>query len=80
MNRKIETLKQTMSIIDDLKIRYIHQIKVRPPTFIAFSGKKEQDITITKVESLKNWLYRDFDLLGIPIRLSVRGKPTSKGR
>ena len=80
MNRKIETLKQTMSIIDDLKIRYIHQIKVRPPTFIAFSGKKEQDITITKVESLKNWLYREFDLLGIPIRLSVRGKPTSKGR
>ena len=74
INRKIEDAKLTMNIINELKIRYINQIKVRPPTFIAFSGKNEKDITIQKVENLKKWLYRELDLVGVPIRLSIRGK------
>ena len=74
MNKKIEDSKLTMNIINELKIRYINQIKTRPPTFIAFSGKNEKDITIQKVESLKNWIYREFALTGVPIRISVRGK------
>ena len=74
MNKKIEEAKMKMNVVNELKIRYINQIKVRPPTFIAFSGKNEKEITIPKVESLKNWLYREFDLTGIPIRISVRGK------
>ena len=74
MNKKIEEAKLTMNIINELKIRYINQIKVRPPMFVAFSGKKEKDITTQKVDSVKNWLYKTFNLTGIPIRLSVRGK------
>ena len=74
MNKKIEEAKMTMNVINDLKIRYINQIKTRPPTFVAFSGKNEKYITIQKVESLKNWLYREFNLLGVPVRISVRGK------
>ena len=74
INRKIEDAKLTINIVNELKIRYINQIKVRPPTFIAFSGKNEKDITIQKVENLKKWLYRELDLVGVPIRLSIRGK------
>ena len=75
INRKIEDAKLTMNVVNELKIRYINQIKVRPPTFIAFSGKNEKDITVQKVENLKKWLYRELDLTGVPIRLSIRGKP-----
>ena len=74
INKKIIESKMTINVINELKIKYINQIKVRPPAFVAFSGKNEKDITAPKVESLKNWLYRELDLSGIPIRLSVRGK------
>ena len=69
-----EASKLPNNIINQLKIKYINQIKTRPPTFIAFSGKKEKDITNPQIETLKNWLYREFDLLGVPLRVSVRGK------
>jgi len=78
MNKKIEEAKLTMNVINELKIRYINQIKTRPPTFIAFSGKNEKDITTQKVDAIKNWLYREFDFTGIPIRISVRGKSKNK--
>ena len=78
MNKKIEEAKLTMNVINELKIRYINQIKVRPPMFVAFSGKKEKDITTQKVDSVKNWLYKNFNFTGVPIRLSVRGKQGKK--
>ncbi len=74
MNKAIENAKLNINVISELKIRYINQIKTRPPAFVAFSGKNEIDITIAKVENLKNWLYREFNLFGIPLRLSIRGK------
>ena len=74
MNKKIETAKLTTNAINELKIRYISQIKIRPPTFVVFSGKSDKNITLSKIESIKNWIYREFNLTGVPIRLSVRGK------
>ena len=74
MNKAIEKAKLNINAISELKIKYINQVKTRPPTFIAFSGKNEKDITIAKVENLKNWLYNEFNLFGIPLRLSIRGK------
>ncbi len=62
------------SAINKLKIKYITQIKSRPPTFIAFSGKKEKDILINNIESIKNWIYQELDYTGVPIRVSIRGK------
>lgn len=62
------------SVINQLKIKYITQIKSRPPTFIAFSGKKEKDILINNIESLKNWIYQELDYAGVSIRVSIRGK------
>ena len=80
MNKKIEEAKQTINIINELKIKYIKQIKSRPPTFIAFSGKNEKDIAIHKIENLKTWLYREFNLVGIPLRISVRGKNSKNNK
>ncbi len=77
-NRAIADAYKRPGIVQELKIKYINQIKVRPPTFVAFSGLNEKKITISKIEALKNWLYREFDLLGVPTRLSVRGKVKEK--
>ena len=74
MNKKIEEAKMRPNVITELKIRYITQIKSRPPTFVAFSGRKEKDISKDKIEGLKNWICREFDLFGVCIRLSVRNK------
>ena len=74
LNKAVENAKIRPSVITELKIKYITQVKVRPPTFIAFSGKKEKDIKQSNVESIKNWLYKELNLFGIPIRLSIRGK------
>ena len=74
-NKKVgECASVPNNIINALKIRYINQVKRRPPAFIAFSGKNEKYITPQHVETLKNWLYREFDLTGIPLRVSIRGK------
>ena len=78
INKKIEEAKQSINVVNELKIRYINQIKTRPPAFIAFSGKNKKYITAQKAESIKNWLYREFRLFGVPIRLSVRGKKEEK--
>ena len=72
--REIENETLPTSPIVNLKIKYINQVKMRPPTFIAFSLKNEKKITNSAVENLKNWIYKHFDILGVPIRLSVRGK------
>jgi GTP-binding protein len=77
-NRAIADAYKRPGIVQELKIKYINQIKVRPPTFVAFSGLNEKKITVSKIEALKNWLYREFDLLGVPTRLSVRGKVKEK--
>ena len=75
LNKKVLEAKSTANnAVNDLKIHYINQIKTRPPTFIAFSGKDKKYITAHKVDSLRNWIYREFNVLGVSIRLSVREK------
>lgn len=53
------------------KIKYFTQVKARPPTFIAFmSGKKA--LSDTELRFLMKSLKEDFDLGGIPIRITQR--------
>ena len=74
-NKKVELERNIPnSVINTLKIKYINQIKVRPPCFVAFSGKSEKNIKQQQIDNLKNWIYREYNFLGIPVRLSVRGK------
>lgn len=54
-----------------IKIKYITQIKTRPPTFALFASKAEE-LPDTYVRYLQNSLRDDFKLPGIPIRIQVR--------
>jgi GTP-binding protein len=54
------------------KIRYITQVKARPPTFALFATKPDE-LPESYVRYLVNGLREAFDLKGVPIRLFVRG-------
>jgi len=55
-----------------LKLRYITQVKARPPTFALFGTRAEQTPD-TYHRYLVNNLREAFDMPGIPIRLHMRG-------
>ncbi|CAO5678299.1 MAG: GTPase Der [Holosporales bacterium] len=54
-----------------IKLKYITQIKTRPPSFVVF-GTKSADIPDSYQRYLINRLRDDFDLQGIPIRLHFK--------
>jgi GTP-binding protein len=55
-----------------LKLRYITQVKARPPTFAMFGTRAEQ-VPDTYVRYLVNSLREAFEMPGVPIRLLLRG-------
>ncbi|MBL41170.1 MAG: ribosome biogenesis GTPase Der [Rhodospirillaceae bacterium] len=54
-----------------IKIRYITQLKSRPPTFILFSSKGNK-IPKSYLNFLVNEIRNQFDFPGVPIRLYIR--------
>lgn len=54
-----------------VQIRYITQVKTRPPTFAAFSGRPAE-LPDSYVRYLVNGLRDAFELPGVPIRLHLR--------
>lgn len=54
-----------------IKLRYITQAKTRPPSFYIFSSNPE-GLPDAYLRYLTNQLREDFDLRGIPIRMTVR--------
>ena len=54
-----------------IKLRYMTQVKTRPPSFVAFCSRPE-DLPDSYTRYLVNALRRDFDMPGVPIRLSYR--------
>ncbi|QNT78832.1 ribosome biogenesis GTPase Der [Entomobacter blattae] len=55
-----------------LKLRYITQVKARPPTFVVFGTRAEQ-LPEDYKRYLVNGLRHSFHMPGTPIRLQVRG-------
>lgn len=55
-----------------LKLRYITQIKARPPTFALFGTRAEQ-VPETYQRYLVNYLRETFEMPGVPIRIYLRG-------
>jgi len=55
-----------------LRLRYITQVKARPPTFILFTGRPLQ-IPASYLRYLENGLREAFGLAGVPLRLIPRG-------
>ncbi|CAN1760995.1 GTPase Der [Linum perenne] len=60
------------------KIKYLTQVKARPPTFVAFTSGKKQ-LSEAEIRFLTKSLKEDFDLGGIPIRIMERCIPKSNG-
>jgi GTP-binding protein len=55
-----------------LRLRYMTQVKTRPPTFVVFASIPDA-LPEDYRRFLVNGLRRDFDMPGTPIRLHVRG-------
>ncbi len=55
-----------------LRLRYITQVKARPPTFALF-GSRPKSLPESYLRYLVNALREDFDLDAVPIRLLPRG-------
>ncbi len=64
-----------------IKLRYITQIKTRPPTFLAF-GTRVQDLPDSYRRYLINSLRRELGFAGVMVRLEIRApnNPYDKGR
>jgi len=54
-----------------LKLRYVTQVKARPPTFALFASRPEK-LPESYARYLVNALRERFDLPGVPIRLNLR--------
>ncbi|NNM56367.1 ribosome biogenesis GTPase Der [Acidocella sp.] len=55
-----------------LKLRYITQVKARPPTFALF-GTRAEMVPDTYMRYLVNSLREAFEMPGVPIRIMLRG-------
>jgi GTP-binding protein len=55
-----------------IKLRYITQVKTRPPTFVVF-GNRVDELPDSYRRYLLNAMRRDFQLGAVPLRLSFRG-------
>lgn len=55
-----------------LRLRYITQVKARPPTFALF-GSRPKSVPESYLRYLVNALREDFDLQAVPIRMLPRG-------
>ena len=56
-----------------IKLRYITQVKSRPPTFVVF-GNRTDELPESYRRYLVNALRRDLGLGAVPLRLSFRGR------
>lgn len=63
-----------------IKIKYMTQIKTRPPTFALFASQSDE-LPGSYTRYLVNNLRKDFNLPGIPIRIQIKGSknPYIKG-
>ena len=63
-----------------IKLRYLTQAKARPPSFVAFCSRPEA-LPEAWRRYLVNALRQEFDLPGVPIRLTLRkGENPYEGR
>lgn len=54
-----------------LKMRYLMQIKTRPPTFFLFVNNRRL-ISNTFEQFIRNQIAKEFGFVGVPIRILLR--------
>ncbi len=55
-----------------VKLKYITQVKSRPPTFCIFTSSNTKDMPDSYVRYLKNSMDREFEFQGVPVRIIMR--------
>ncbi|MBL8229269.1 MAG: ribosome biogenesis GTPase Der [Bryobacterales bacterium] len=75
LNRFVETLNMDT----DVKLKYITQASVRPPTFVAFTGGREKEFHFSTERFLINRLREKFGFEATPIVLRTRPGSRKKG-
>ena len=58
-----------------LKMRYLMQIKVRPPTFFLFVNNKRL-VTDNFEQFVRNSIAKEFGFIGVPLRIHIRDSRT----
>ena len=75
LNRWLEAVTEShpppLSAGRRIRLRYMTQVKARPPTFAVFANKPG-DLPTSYSRYLVNLLRDDFGLHGVPIRLAMR--------
>ena len=54
-----------------IKLRYITQIKTRPPSFVVF-GTRLDDLPASYERYLVNWIRKELGFGAVPVRLTMR--------
>jgi len=73
LNRFLERLEFNK----DLKVKYLTQVSVRPPSFVLFAGGVDR-LHFSTERYLVNQLRERFEFPGTPIVIRTRAKPTRK--
>ena len=55
-----------------VKLKYITQVKSRPPTFCIFTSSNTKDMPDSYVRYLKNSMDKEFNFIGVPIRITMK--------
>lgn len=71
LNRFVELLE----FDTDIRIRYITQAGIRPPTFVVFTDSAKRDLHFSIERNLINRLRQRFDFRGTPIVIKQKRKP-----
>lgn len=80
LSERLEANPPPLSAGRRIRLRYMTQIKRRPPTFALFTSKPE-DLPESYLRYLINGLRDDFGMAGVPIRINLRkGRNPYAGR
>jgi GTP-binding protein len=79
MTRAIERRPPPAERGRPVRIRYVTQVEVKPPTFLCFTTATEE-LHFSYRRYLENCLREAFDFRGTPIRLSIREREKREGK
>jgi GTP-binding protein len=63
---------ETLRFETDVKVRYITQAGIRPPTFVLFTDKGEKPLYFSTERFLANQLRKKFGFKGTPVVIKTK--------
>jgi GTP-binding protein len=72
---ELNRFAETIDLGPDIKIRYLTQASIRPPTFVVFTNKRHE-LHFSTTRNLTNRLRKQFDFYATPIVVKTRARQT----